>query len=224
MRASVARLEAALLARVPRRNRDSLASRAFSDPKCWSNSRYPVRVVWFEMPPSFRKGHHGAGAPWIFLVRRQAGDPWSASDEVQSDGVAGVLELPCQCHDAVNSSIAHPLFGCLCKGVEENMQWAQANPQALARLGFNATSSCASSAASGRLRISDSLACRSAFMPGKPRAADTGPFASSGGSLECQLVRTASGFSPALSARQGCIPENRGRSPAHPKAPASWRG
>jgi hypothetical protein len=81
--------------------------------KCWSNSRYPVLVVWFEMPPSFRKEHHGAGAPWIFLVRRQAGDPWSASDEVQSDGVAGVLELPCQCHDAVNSSIAHPLFGCL---------------------------------------------------------------------------------------------------------------
>jgi len=38
------------------------------------------------MPPSFRKEHHGTGAPWIFAVRRQAGDPWFASDEVQSNG------------------------------------------------------------------------------------------------------------------------------------------
>ena len=53
------------------RNRGSLALRSFSDPKCWSNRRYSVLVVWFEMPPSFRKEHRGTSALLVFLVRRQ---------------------------------------------------------------------------------------------------------------------------------------------------------
>ena len=28
-------------------------------------------MVWFEMPPSFRKEHRGISAPLVFLVRRQ---------------------------------------------------------------------------------------------------------------------------------------------------------
>ena len=53
------------------RNRGSLALRPFSDPTCWSNRRYSVLVVWFEMPPSFRKEHRGISALLVFLVRRQ---------------------------------------------------------------------------------------------------------------------------------------------------------
>jgi hypothetical protein len=53
------------------RNRGSLALRPFSDPKSWSNRRYSVLVVWFEMPPSFRKEHRGTGALLVYLVRRQ---------------------------------------------------------------------------------------------------------------------------------------------------------
>jgi hypothetical protein len=53
------------------RNRGSLALRSFSDPKCWSNRRYSVLVVWFEMPPSFRKEHRGTSALLVFLVRRR---------------------------------------------------------------------------------------------------------------------------------------------------------
>jgi hypothetical protein len=53
------------------RNRGSLALRSFPDPKCWSNRRYSVLVVWFEMPPSFRKEHRGISALLVFLVRRQ---------------------------------------------------------------------------------------------------------------------------------------------------------
>ena len=53
------------------RNRGCLALRPFSDPKCWSNRRYSVLMAWFEVPPSFRKEHHGTSTPLGFLVRRQ---------------------------------------------------------------------------------------------------------------------------------------------------------
>ena len=69
------------------RNRGSLALRSFSDPKCWSNRRYSVLVVWFEMPPSFRKEHRGTGALLVFLVRRQGRYFWRKTRDA-------VLDLP----------------------------------------------------------------------------------------------------------------------------------
>ena len=65
------RLEAAFFARVPQQEQGSLALRSFPDPKCWSNRRYWVLVVWFEMPPSLRKEHRGTSALLVFLVRRR---------------------------------------------------------------------------------------------------------------------------------------------------------
>ena len=65
------RLEAALFARVPQQEQGQLGVEALLGPKVLEQQAVSVLVVWFEMPPSFRKEHRGTGALLVFLVRRQ---------------------------------------------------------------------------------------------------------------------------------------------------------
>ena len=81
------RLEAALFARVPQQEQGQLGVEALLGPKVLEQQAVSVLVVWFEMPPSFRKEHRGTGALLVFLVRRQGRYFWRKTRDA-------VLDLP----------------------------------------------------------------------------------------------------------------------------------